>query len=290
MRFHWTILVLLLAVPAFGQETTHPFSVHDMLAMDRIAEPAVSPDGRRVAFTVRVTDLEANRGRTDIWVVGSDGTGLRRLTEDPASDGSPLWAPDSKTIYFLSSRSGSSQVWKMPAAGGAASQVTSQPLDIGGFKVSPNGSRLAFSMEVFPGASPAETVKRLADRKARLASGQIYDELLFRHWDTWSDGRRSHLFVTLAGGGEAVDVTGGMRVNVPSRPFGGSEEYTFTPDSKSVVFTARNAGREEAWSTNFDLYLAGTDGAAPRNLTEANQAWDTQPVFSPDGRRMAWLA
>jgi dipeptidyl aminopeptidase/acylaminoacyl peptidase len=290
MKLRWILLVLALAVPAFGHDTTHPFSVHDMLAMDRISEPAVSPDGRMVAFTLRVTDLEANRGRTDVWIVGTDGSGLRRLTEDPASDSSAQWSPDSKTVYFLSSRSGSSQVWSVPAAGGAARQVTSQPLDLGSFKVSPDGSRLAFSMEVFPGSSPAETVKRLADSEARLASGKIYDELLFRHWDTWSDGRRNHLFVMPIGGGDAVDVTLEMHANVPSRPFGGSEEYTFTPDSKSVVFTARDAGREEAWSTNFDLYLAGTDGVAPRNLTETNRAWDTQPVFSPDGKRLAWLA
>jgi dipeptidyl aminopeptidase/acylaminoacyl peptidase len=262
-----------------------------MLAMERISEPQASPDGTLVAFTLRATDLEANRGRTDIWVVGTDGKGLRRMTSDPASDSSPRWSPDSKTIYFLSSRSGSSQVWKIAVAGGEPFQVTKLPLDVGSFIVSPDGAKLALSMEVFPGTTVDETVKRLAEKEKSKASGRLYTELLYRHWDAWSDGRRNHLFVMPVSGGDAVDVMKAMAADTPSRPFGGTEEYAFTPDSKSVVFTARDAGREEAWSTNFDLWLAPADGsAAPTNLTDANDAWDTQPVFSNDGKRLAYLA
>ncbi|HEY0787985.1 MAG TPA: S9 family peptidase [Thermoanaerobaculia bacterium] len=290
-RLALSLASLLAFAAPLAAADTHSFSVHDMLAMDRISEPVASPDGTLVAFTLRATDLDANRGRTDVWIVGTDGKDLRRMTSDPASDSTPRWSPDSKTIYFLSSRSGSSQVWKIAVSGGEPFQVTKLPLDIGSFIVSPDGQKLALSMEVCPGTSVDETVAKLAERGKAKASGRLYTELLFRHWDAWSDGRRNHVFVVPAGGGAAVDVMKKMAADAPSRPFGGSEEYAFTPDSKSVVFTARDAGREEAWSTNFDLYLAPADGSSdPVNLTDANDAWDAQPVFSNDGKRMAYLA
>jgi len=286
------IMIALSAAALVAQsQNPHPFSIHDMLAMDRISEPQVSPDGKWVAFTLRKTDLAANRGRTDLWLVGIDGTGLRQLTANPASDFSPQWSADGKSIWFMSTRSGSSQVWRIPVDGGEPEQKTSLSLDIGGFLLSPDGSRLTVTMEVFPSCENVACSKtKLDEMESRKASGKIYDKLFFRHWDTWSDGRRSHVFVMPVTGGEPIDLMKGMDADCPSKPFGGIEEIAFTPDSKSIVFTARVAGREEAWSTNLDLYLASIDGStAPKLLTANNKAWDTTPVFSPDGKTMAYL-
>ena len=281
----------LFAIPVVAADP-HPFTVQDLVAMERITEPQPSPKGDRVAFVVRTTDLEANRGRFDIWMVNMDGTGLTRLTSDPASDNNPRWAPDGRSLYFLSSRSGSSQVWRLPIGGGDPVQVTNLPFDVSNLTVSPDGSRIAFSLEVFPDCATLACTKERLDRK-KQGSGQLYqgDVGFYRHWDTWSDGRRNHLFVMPVAGGEPVDLTKGMNSDVPSRPFGGAEELTFSPDGRSVVFSARAGGREEPWSTNFDLYLAPVDGSrAPQNLTAANPAWDTQPTFSPDGKTLAYLA
>lgn len=288
----FSALLLCIAVARAQPEDTHPFSVHDMLAMDRISSEKVSPDGQTIVFTVRTTDLDANRGRTNLWLVNIDGSNLRQLTTHPAGDFSPAWAPDGKTIYFLSTRDGSSQIWRIAADGGEAEQVTFLPLDVGNFILSPDGTMFALTMEVFPDCETAAcTKKRLDERKKRKASGMLFDRLFIRHWDTWKDGRRSHLFTLPVAGGDPVDVMKGMDADCPSRPFGGMQEVTFTPDSRSLVFTARNAGREEAWSTNFDLYLVPVSGdAAPENLTAGNPAWDTQPVFSPDGKTLAYLA
>ena len=286
------IAVVLCMTPALFGAETHPLTIHDMLAMERISGPQVSPGGDRIAFTLRTTDLEANRGRTDIWLVGLDGSGLRRMTAHEASDFEPRWSPDGEHLYFLSTRSGSSQVWRIALDGGEAEPVTDLPLDVSNLVLSPTGGGIAFTLEVFTDCETLEcTTKRLEERKESKTTGQVYERLFIRHWDTWKDGRRAHLFVMPTGGGDPVDVMKGMDADTPSKPFGGSEEINFAPDGKGLVFSARDAGREEAWSTNFDLYLAPTDGsAAPRNLTADNPAWDTGPVFSPDGKTLAYLA
>jgi dipeptidyl aminopeptidase/acylaminoacyl peptidase len=278
--------------PSAVREGTHPFGVHDMLAMDRISEPQVSPDGKWVAFVVRQTDLEANCGRNDLWLVSTDGTGLRRLTSHPQSDTNPRWGPDSRTIWFVSDRAGSAQVWRIALDGGEAEQITREPLDVANLLVSPDGKSIAYTMEVFPDGPTVQATKdRLDERSKDKATGRIYEQLFVRHWDTWEDGRRWHLFVRPAAGGEAVDVMRGMEADTPSQPFGGPEEITFTPDGRGVVFTAKNVGRSEAWSTDFNLYFAPIDGSQPpKCLTQENEAWDTQPVFSPDGKTLAYLA
>jgi dipeptidyl aminopeptidase/acylaminoacyl peptidase len=246
--------------------------------------------------------MDANRGRTDLWLLdlGARGTAgatasPRRLTQHPAADSTPRWAPDGRGLYFLSSRGGSSQVWYLALAGGEAQQVTALPLDVGSFEVSPRGDRLAVSMEVFPDCADLQcTTDRKAAQGKQKASGQAYDRLFVRHWDTWKDGTLSQLFtVSLGADGKAdapVKVSGGVRGDVPSKPFGGDEDYAFSPDGSRIVFSARLADRSEPWSTNFDLYEVAVDGSgAPRNLTPDNPAWDAQPVFLGNGD-LAWLA
>jgi dipeptidyl aminopeptidase/acylaminoacyl peptidase len=275
-----------------GAQESHPFSIHDLVAMDRIGDPQVSPDGEWIVFVKSSLDLDANRRRSDLWLVHPNGSGLRQLTTDPAGDFNPRWAPAGTAVYFLSTRSGSSQAWRVTLADGDVAQVTDLPLSVGNLAVSPDGQLLAFSLEVFPGCeSIACTEARLAARERRATSGVLYEHLFIRHWDMWKDGRRSHLFVMPAAGGEPVDVMTGMDADAPSKPFGGPEEFTFTPSSRGLVFTARVAGREEPWSTDFDLYHVPIDGStAPQLITTENRAWDTSPVFSPDGRTLAYLA
>jgi dipeptidyl aminopeptidase/acylaminoacyl peptidase len=278
---------------AAGAAEPHPFTVHDLLAMQRISDPQPSPRGDEVAFVLRTYDVAASTKNDDVWKVKIDGSGLTRLTTGDSTDTSPRWAPDGKSVFFLSSRSGTKQVWRLPAGGGEAAQITSLPLEVGSFAVAPDGERLLVSLEVFPDcATLACTKERLDKTAAAKATGQIHDRLFARHWDSWADGRRSHLFVVRVDGtGDPLDLSKGMDADVPSKPFGGSEEYTFSPDGKSVVFTARAAGTTESWSTNFDLYLVPADGSRPpHNLTAANPAWDAHPAFSPDGKTLAYLA
>ncbi len=280
----------LAVVPAFGADATHPFSVRDMLAMQRISDPRVSPDASLVAFTVRETDLEANRGRTDVWLAALDGSWTRRFTQNEADDSQARWSRDGRDVFFLSARSGSQQIFRLPVAGGEAQPVTRLPLDVDALEASPDGRTLVFAMRVFPGATPEETAQRQAQRRTRKASGLVYERLFVRHWDEWEDGTRNHLFSYRLSDGRLVDLMKELDADCPSRPFGGSEEYAVSPDGSQIVFSAKDVGREEAWSTNFDLFVVPIDGsAAPRKIT-TNPASDSRPRFSPDGRTLAYLA
>ena len=286
-------LLLPLFVLALGlaAQEHHAFTVQDLVMLDRLSNPQASPGGKWIAFERRQTDLDANRGRTQVWIVRPDGTGLRQLTTHASGATGPCWTPDGASLLFLSERSGSSQVWRIRLDGGEAEAVIDLPLDVGGFTVSRDGKRLVLSMEVLPGRGPAETRAAMDEIAKQKATGRIYERLFVRHWDTWNTGTRSHLFAYSLETRTAVDVMKGMDADAPSKPFGGTEEYTFTPDGSGVVFTAKSTGRDEAWSTNFDLFVAPSDGSgAPKNLTAANPAWDTQPLFSPDGGTLAYKA
>lgn len=285
-----------LLSPALAQAALHPFTADDLVGLRRVSAPALSPDGRTVAFTVRETDLDANRGRTDLWAldIATKNALPRQLTSHPENDGSPQWSRDGQWIYFLSSRSGSDQVWRLNAGGGEAQQVTKLPLDVGSFRLAPDGRTLAVSLEVFADcADLACTVERLERQGADKAKGMTFERLFVRHWDTWSDQRQSHLFVLDLGAEMPlpVAIAPTLDADVPSKPFGDQSEYTFSPDSQRLVFSARVKGRTEAWSTNFDLFeVALAAPAQATNLTEDNPAWDAEPVFSPDGKTLAWRA
>jgi dipeptidyl aminopeptidase/acylaminoacyl peptidase len=275
------------------------FTVEDLVSMERVGSPAVSPDATRVVYTVRSTDLAKNRGQTELWMVDLRAARPvpQRLTNSSASSSDPEWSPNSDAIYFLSSRSGSSQVWRLPINGGEASKVTDLPLDVDTFRVSPLGDRVAMSLAVFRDCPDLACTKaRLEAKDKDKASGRVYDRLFVRHWDTWSDGRNSVLYsAPLDASGRVsaapVSLSGPIDGDVPSKPFGDREEYRFSPDGKTVVFSARVAGTTEAWSTNFDLFtVPASGGETPRNLTHDNNAWDTKGVYSPDGRTLAYLA
>ncbi|REJ73427.1 MAG: S9 family peptidase [Acidobacteria bacterium] len=297
-------ICLAASANAAAQDDRRPFRAEDLVTANRLSSTTVSPVGDRAVYVLRTTDLEANRGRTDLWLVDLSQSlqPPRPLTHHEASDFEPVWAPDGRGLYFLSTRSGSSQVWHLDLDGGEARQITDLPLDVANLRLGPDGENLAFSMEVFPDCADLRcTTDRLEHRRASGESGVVYDQLFVRHWDGWKDGRRSHLFTLrldeqLAGTTpQPVDLMAGLDADAPSKPFGGREEYCFTPDGESVVFTARAApdasGSAEAWSTNFDLWIAPVDGSEPpRNLTPTNPAWDTQPQFSPAGDALYYLA
>ncbi|MBS7456693.1 alpha/beta hydrolase family protein [Coralloluteibacterium stylophorae] len=284
---------------SMSQADARGFEVRDLVELDRVSGPALSPDGGTVVFQVREYDYEADEASTGLRVRNLRTRDLappRPLTPAGMDAHDAAFAPDGRSVYFLSSKSESSQVWMQPLDGGEPVQVTDYPLDVGTFKVSPDGRRLALTFDVFPAcqADLACTQKKLDDEEARTATGVVYDQLFVRHWDTWNDGRRSQLFTAPLSDGKAgapVLVSRGIDGDIPSKPFGGADDYAWAPDGASLAFSVRIAGRSEPWSTNFDIFTAPADGSvAPRNRTEANRAWDAAPAFSPDGGTLYYTA
>jgi dipeptidyl aminopeptidase/acylaminoacyl peptidase len=295
-----------IAATAPAQDPVLPFGVQDMVRMERISDVAVAPDGKHIAYTQRTTDMEANKGRTSVWMLdtGKRGATPLRLTDGGPNSNSPEWSKDGKFIYFLSNRSGTMQVWRISSAGTGprgdtpvpdSTQVTNLPLDVGSFRVSPKSDRILVSVEILPDCADLPCTKQRVDADAHApATGVLYKQLFVRHWDAWSDGRRSQVFAlglndSGVAQGTPVNLTGDIG-DVPGKPFGGREDYAFSPDGAQVAFSVRPV-QGEPWSTNFDVYQVAADGSAPaKNLTADNKAWDAQPAFSPDGSQLAYLA
>ncbi len=280
---------------AAGPASQH-FDVRDLVRLDRISDVAASPDGKQVAYTLRTTDLENNKVRTTVWLCDARNPGgAVRLTDLAANASAPEWTRDSREVYYLSNRSGSTQVWRSDVAQHQAVQITNLPLEVGTFRVAPRMDRLFVSLEVFLDCADLACTKQRLEAKAHAPGrGMLYDHLFVRHWDAWNDGRRSQLFaIALDPAGPAtgtpLNLTDRIDGDVPGKPFGGREDYAVSPDGAQVAFAVR-AVAGEPWSTNFDIYTVPAGGGTPRNLTAQNPARDGAPAFSPDGTRLAYLA
>lgn len=296
------ILIALLAIPlSLSAQETKPFSATDLVQFNRLFDVQVSPDSRYAAFTIRETDLEADKGRTDIWLLDLAAVhkGPMRLTTNQENDSSPRWGPDGKTIYFLSNRGGNSQVWMIEVGGGEARQLTDYVVDVDLFEISGDGSALVFSALVYPKCNDFQcTATRFHIIEDDPETGLVFNELMVRVWDTWRDGRMPRLFtIALDKKGrpvnpnEVLSLMGDIKGSVPNYALEGSETFEISADGSRVYFSTQERGADEPWSINSDIFTARIDGlGAPENLTEANLGSDTNPVLSPDGRYLAWLS
>ncbi len=299
LRYALLPLCLLTAMPSLA--ATRGLDVRDMIALDRVSSPLLTADGGNVIFAKRVVgnDSKASTGLYIRNLRTRDLAPPKPLTPAGWNVNSAALSADGQTVYFLSAKNGSQQLYAQPTTGGTPRQLTDFPVDVDSFHVSPQGDRVAFSSGVFQdcGSDLACTSKKLDAHKARKNTGEVFDSLFVRHWDTWADGRRNTLFVAPLPAAKAAAVKGASAISAtlagdaPSKPFGGNDDFTWSPDGKSVVAAIRVAGKQEPWSTNFDLYRLDAEGKqAPVNLTAANPAWDAGPVFSADGKTLYYRA
>ena len=288
------LVALLLTAPSLRAQRT-PFTYPDMLMLDRISGLSVDRSGTMALFAVRATDMEKNRGVRSVWLkhLNEPAAPEVRLAVSDSGANAAQWGPDGKTIYFLSGRGGSAttQLWKTDTDGRTAQQLTRLALNIDAYRITPDGLGAVVAMAVFPSATEDEialTVRKQGERA--MGSGTVYDKVFVRHWDTWADGTRNHLFHVDFASGKVTALTAGYDGDVPSKPFGDEGDYAIAPDGKTVYFSARLAGKTEPWSTNFDIYSVPLTGGAPTDLSAANPAWDASPRLSPDGKTLAYKA
>lgn len=285
--------------PQKAPEKTRVFTAKDLASLDRLSDPRVSPDGRYALYSVRTLDYPTQKATMSLWVADLKARmAPRRLAVSDGGASSGRWSADGKAIYFSSSRAGGTeQVFRTDVTGETATQVTKAPFDVQAFRVAPDGKTIVVGQAVFPDcADLACTEARLAAKGTTKATGVVYDRLFVRHWDAWADGTQNHLFAWTLGPdgaavGQPVDLMKGFDGDTPTKPYGGDDDFTISPDGKTLTFSAKVAGRDEAWTTNYDVWSVPLDGSAkPSNLTEANKAWDAAPVYSPDGKLAAYRA
>ncbi len=282
--FQMIMCALAFACVATAQTARRALTVDDLLQVRRVGDPQLSPDGKWVAYSVAVPDKVANRSRTQIYLLAVDGGEAKQLTTGESSASEPRWSPDGKWLAFVSG----GQIWTMDATGGARKQVTTISTDADAPVWSPDGKMLAFVSDIYPECTSDDCNKgRAADVAASKVKARTIDRLLFRHWTAWKGGQRTHVFVAASdGSGAARDVTPGD-YDAPPFSLGGPTDYAFSPDSQELAFV-RNTEKVEATSTNSDIFVVPVAGGEPRLLTGTNRGADASPLYSPDGRYIAY--
>jgi dipeptidyl aminopeptidase/acylaminoacyl peptidase len=294
------IVVLLLSAPAaVFAEGKRPMTIDDLFRFQRISDPQISPDGKLVVYVVSTVDLDANSISSTLWLASTDKGETRQLTNTTKKDRHPRWSPDGKHILFESNRSGDNQLWIIAIDGGEARQLTTIHTEASNGIWSRDGKHIAFVSAVYPEysdkpfkESDALNKKRKEEIEKSPVKARVFKRLFYRHWDSYVEDKRQHLFVMSAEGGEPRDVTPGDRDAFPtSSTFSTSDNFTFSPDGKYLVFTAVPA-KDEAWSTNYDICRVPISGGSKdwETLTKDNPAADSGPVFSPDGKMLAYRA
>jgi dipeptidyl aminopeptidase/acylaminoacyl peptidase len=308
-RFFLAFLAFIaFTYPAFAQ-AKHPFTFEDMMKLKRVGEPVVSPDGKWVIFSVVDVSLEANTKTPHIWIVPTAGGQEREIIGDQDAD-RPRWAPDGKRFAFISTKEGGSQVWiaDFDAGAGKATTVhrlTEIPTEASGELWSPDGKHVLFTSDVYPECDREAThemvcnTNKVDESSHSKVKALIFEHLLYRHWNAYKEGKRTHIFVVdvdmcmkNAEGGcdyEAYrDLTPGD-YDAPVFSLGGQDNYAFSPDGQEICYTS-NHDKNEAASTNNDLWIVSVSGGQAKNITADNPASDSTPLYSPDGRYIAYRA
>ncbi|HZJ74617.1 MAG TPA: S9 family peptidase [Perlabentimonas sp.] len=254
----------------------------------RLGEVAVSPNGEKVAYTVSYYSIEQNRSNSELFVMNSDGTNSKQITTTSAHEYNIAWVNDG-TIAYISTEGETAQIWTINPDGTSPKKISDFESDINGFSISPNGDKILFISEVKVDDVVADIYTDLPK-----ASGLMYEDLMYRHWDTWEDGYYSHIFVADFKNGKvqnAKDIMPNEPYDTPLKPFGGMEEISWTTKGKGIAYTCKKlVGKDYAFSTNSDIYLYKLETGETKNLTEGMMGYDKQPIFAPEAGKMIWLS
>jgi len=285
------LVALFVAAPAAASDgAKRALTIADLYRIKNVTDPQYSPDGKRIAFAV--TDFELEKGKTNshIYMMRADGSGVRRMTGGEGMDYHPRWSSDGKWLLFVSTRENGAQVWKLPVDGGEAQQVTDFSMGTDVPIWSADGRHLVFVSEVFPecGADSDCNKKLDKDMQDGPIQAHLADDLMYRHWTFWKDGKRFHTIVYDVDNDAYADVTPGQ-IDAPYFMTGGDNAgLAVSPDGAELCVSS-NPDSNHWETTNKDLFLVPMGGGNMVNITDANEAYDGKPEYSPDGRYIAYL-
>ncbi len=261
-------------------------------AFGRVSEPTLSPDGKTIAFTIAYEDIAENKGNAEIYLMNSDGTELTRLTKSSSSEGNLQWIENGERIAFIAKdkETGVPQIFSIDQKGGAKVRHTSVDTGVDCFVISPDGKKVVYSTQIKDFNQNDSTLFAGLPK----TTGRLVNDLMYKHWDEWVEAIPHPFLADFSVSGnvtDAKDIMAGEPFECPMKPFGGAESFAWSPDSKKLVYVSRKLkGMEYAFSTDSDLYLFDLESGKTENLTEGNPGYDTDPVFSPDGKSLAWLS
>lgn len=278
---------LVGTLPASAHEGQH-MTPEMMLSLARVGASSLSPDGKTIVYSVGFPNIKGNKIRTELFSIASNGTGRRQLTKGIAGLHGARWIQQGRRISYISSESGEPQVWTMAPDGTDRKQVTRIEGGLSDYLFSPDETKLAYIKEITFGKSTKEVYPDLPK-----ATGRIVTDLMYKHWDEWVE-TIPHIFIASVGNEPITsgkDILEGEPYEAPTKPFGGSEELSWSPDGKTLAYSSRKkTGLEYSLSTNTDIYLYDLASGTTRNITKGNGGYDTHPRFSPDGSKISWIS
>jgi len=289
MKTRVMLAVLVLAAVDLSAQgrVQRPMTFEDFAAVRNVGDPQVSPDGRWVLYSVRTTDVNANKRTTVTKVQATGGGTARQFPNSTTAATEARWSPDGKRVTYTSG----GQLWIADASGENTRKISNVSGGASGPVWAPTGDHIAFVTGVYPDCdTDGCNIERAKAADTSRVKAHIADNLLYRHWTEWTPATRSHLFVVAPDGTGLRDVTAGVKYDVPPGPFGGSEGYAFSPDGKELAYTAKDQGRADAWSTDLNVYTVPVAGGTPVVITAANRGADQNPVYSPDGRTILYAS
>lgn len=279
------LIFIIISTSLFAQ-TKRAISIDDLWSMKRIGSYDISPDGKNIAFSLTSYSIELNKGNTDIYIINTDGTNLRPFKNSDKNESEPKFSPDGKRIAYTMG----GQIFIADIDGKGEKQLTNIYTDASGVKWSKDGKKILFVSSVYPDCITQqcnkEKDKSIDESKIKA---KIFDQLMYRHWNGWRGEKRSHLFVLDVESGNFTDLTEGNKEDVPPPALGSSNDYNFSPEGDEIAFTM-NPDFSTAISTNNEIYLLSLTSSSFPKLISVSKGVDSQPVYSPDGKYIAWTS